>query len=215
MAAEVVYPGAGAVKKAVAVIRSGGVIVFPTRSLYGLGADGMNPEAVARIYRLKGRAPVKPLPLLVASLAQAEALIAPPTPAASRLMQYFWPGRLTLVMAAATGCPAHLTAGSGKIGIRQAGHPIAAAITAALGAPLTATSANLAGEPGCRRIDDLDPHLREKVELVIDGGRLKGNRPSSVVDVSVDPPVMLREGAVSEAMLLTAMQTTDTAGLPS
>ena len=214
MAAEVVYPGAGAVKKAVAVIRAGGVIVFPTRSLYGLGADGMNPEAVARIYRLKGRMPEKPLPLLVASLAQAETLIAPP-PAASRLMQHFWPGRLTLVMVAAPGCPVHLTAGSGKIGIRQAGQPVAAAIAAALGAPLTATSANRSGRPGCRRIDDLDPHLREEVDLVIDGGRLKGNRPSSVVDVSVDPPVMLREGAVSEATLRAALQMTDAAGPPS
>ena len=118
-------------------------------------------------------------------------------------MDKFWPGRVTLVFKAADTVPHYLTAGSGKIGIRLPGHPVAAALVESLGAPLTGTSANLLGKPGCRRIDDLDPYLVQQLDAVLDAGPLKGGAGSTVVDVTQDIPTVLREGEISKNEILT------------
>jgi L-threonylcarbamoyladenylate synthase len=187
---------AGAIGKAGALIKAGGVVIFPTRALYGLGADALNREAVTRIYRIKNRPQDKPLPVLVSTAEQMAALIEPPSDLALRVMRQFWPGRLTLVLNASPICPPHLTAGTGKIGIRQAANRYARALLEAAQSPLIATSANRSGMPGSRRVDQLDPKLMAAVDMVLDGGTLPGRRPSSVVDVSADMPVLLRKGAV-------------------
>ena len=118
-------------------------------------------------------------------------------------MDRFWPGRVTLVFEAAATVPNYLTAGSGKIGIRLPGHPVAAALIESLGAPLTGTSANLSGKPGCSCIDDLDPLLVQPMDAVLDAGPLKGGNGSTVVDVTGDIPRVLREGQIPEKDILT------------
>jgi L-threonylcarbamoyladenylate synthase len=118
-------------------------------------------------------------------------------------MDHFWPGGVTLVFKAVDTVPQHLTAGTGKIGIRLPGHPVAAALVDSLGGPLTGTSANLAGRPGSRRIDDLEPNLVQQLDAVLDAGTLKGGTGSTVVDVTQDIPRILREGEISEKEILT------------
>ncbi|MCK7504913.1 MAG: Sua5/YciO/YrdC/YwlC family protein [Desulfobacterales bacterium] len=114
-------------------------------------------------------------------------------------MQRFWPGRLTLVLDARPGLPARLTAGTGKIGIRLAAHPVARALAEAVAQPITGTSANLSGGSGCRQIAELDPRIARQVDLILDGGALKGGVGSTVVDVTGETPVVIREGEVSKA----------------
>jgi L-threonylcarbamoyladenylate synthase len=111
-------------------------------------------------------------------------------------MQRFWPGRLTLVFRAAAHVSSHLTAGSGKIGLRLPMHPVAKALLQEIGAPLTGTSANLSGDAGCDAIKSLSPAIRRNVDLVLDAGKLMGKAGSTVVDVTVDPVRVLRWGAV-------------------
>jgi L-threonylcarbamoyladenylate synthase len=174
----------------------GQIGVYPTRCLYGLGTNALDGAAVERIFHIKGRPGDKPLLVLVADRAAVQLLVRRIPPLAARLMEHFWPGRITFLFEARRGLPAGLTGPHGKIGIRLAGHPVAAALAAAAGVPLTGTSANLSGRPGCRQIEQLDPAIIGAVDLVLDAGILAGGLGSSVVDVTVQPPVMLREGMV-------------------
>jgi len=196
-------PAAAAIMKAVAAVRAGGIVAFPTRCLYGLGADAFNAGAVERVFKIKQRSPHNPILILIDQPARLEALVSQVSPAAARIMDHFWPGRITLVFNASDAVPAYLTAGTGKIGIRLPGHPVAAALVQALQTPLTGTSANLSGSPGCRRIADLEFQIASKLDLILDAGALKGGRGSTVVDVTVDPPKILREGEVSAAEIMT------------
>jgi len=183
--------------RAADVVRAGGVIAFPTRCLYGLGADAFNAEAVDRIFGIKERSPHNPVLILIDRTDRLDRLISELPPVAVRIMDHFWPGRLTIVFKASEALPRCLTAGTGKIGIRLTGHPVAAALVKALQTPLTGTSANLSGKPGCRRIEDLETHIADKLDLLLDAGPLRGGIGSTVVDVTVEPPKILREGEVS------------------
>jgi len=189
---------------AVRVLREGGVIIFPTSGLYGLGADALNPAAVKQVFRIKQRAPDKPLPVLAPDMAAVNRIVRAVTPAAQCLMDAFWPGGLTLVLEAADGLPEDLTAATGKIGVRIPNHSTAVRIVTAFGGIVTATSANISGQKGCRRVDDIDPFLCRSSALVIDGGPLHG-RSSTVVDATSDPPAVLREGAIPAAAILDAL----------
>jgi L-threonylcarbamoyladenylate synthase len=186
----------GVLRAAVDILARGGVVGYPTRCLYGLGADVFNAGAVQRVFDIKRRPDDKPLLILVPALESIAALAAAVTPPAVRLMKGIWPGRATLVFKAAASLPAALTAGTGKIGIRLPGHPAARALVAAFGGPITGTSANISGRPGCRRVSDFDPALTEQLDLVLDAGPLQGGPGSTVVDVSGETVVILREGAV-------------------
>ena len=121
-------------------------------------------------------------------------------------MEHFWPGRVTLVFEAADSVPQALTAGTGKIGIRLPGHPVAVALVESLGGPLTGTSANLSGSPGCRRVDDLDPQLIQQLDMVLDAGPLKGGTGSTVVDVTREIPRVLRAGEISEKEIMALIE---------
>jgi L-threonylcarbamoyladenylate synthase len=121
-------------------------------------------------------------------------------------MDHFWPGRVTLVFKASDAVPRHLTAGTGKIGIRSTGHPVAAALIRFLGRPITGTSANISGESGSRRLRDLKPQLTRQLDAALDAGPLKGGTGSTVVDVTGDIPRILREGEISAAEVLTAIK---------
>ena len=190
------------VAEAVAVIKEGGVVVFPTRCLYGLGADAMNPDAVERVFEIKQRPDNKPILVLINSREQLEMLVKKIPPDAAALMDAFWPGRVTLVFEARDSLPARLAAGTGKIGVRLAGHPAADALIKESGCPITGTSANLSGSPGCFRLSDLDAPVAGQVDLILDAGRLRGGTGSTVVDVTAKPSRILREGEVTPAQIL-------------
>lgn len=193
------------IKKSASVIRSGGVVVFPARCLYGLAVDAYNETAVERVFEIKGRTEKKPLLVLADSHLMISCVVKNITPMAQKIMKSFWPGLITVILEANTSLPANLTAGSGKIGIRKPGHPVAMALVKAVGAPITGTSANMSGASGCFSIRDLDPEIAEKADLIIDAGTLKGGIGSTVVDVTGELPVIVREGEVSRDEILTAI----------
>lgn len=193
-----VRPDPTVIQEAARVIEAGGLVVFPTRALYGLGADADNPSAVARLFQAKGRATTNPVSILIRSRELLAALVEEVPPTAIPMMDRFWPGRLTLVFWAKAGVSSLLTAGTGKIGIRVPDHPVAAALVNALPGPITGTSANFSGSPGVSRIEDLPQDFLNQMDLVIDAGPLKGRVGSTVIDVTTHPPLVLREGAVSK-----------------
>lgn len=195
-------PDGKAIAAAVAAILSGKVVCYPTRCLYGLGADAWNPGAVKRVFKLKRRAPDRPILVLIDSLERLDQLVVSVPAIARELIERFWPGKLTLVFEARRSVPELLTAGTGKIGVRLPGHPVAQALLLALKRPITGTSANISGEPGCRRISDIPDSIRSAVSVLLDSGPLSGGAGSTVVDVSRDRPKVLREGALESAAIL-------------
>lgn len=195
-------PDPDIIQAAADIIRNGGVIAFPTRCLYGLGADAFNPEAVERIFKIKQRPAENPILILIDDPKRLERLVAHISDAAKVILEHFWPGRVTLVFDASAEVPDYLTAGTGKIGIRLAGHPVAAALARAIQGPITGTSANLSGQPGCHQIEDLQPGVAEHLNLILDAGPLKGGQGSTVVDVTGEVPRVLREGVVTEKEIL-------------
>jgi L-threonylcarbamoyladenylate synthase len=199
-------PEPEAIARAHEVIRRGGVVCFPTRCLYGLGADALDTAAVERVFEIKQRPSDMPLLVLIGRSAQLAELAERVPPMAQLLMDRFWPGRLTLVMEARSIVPARLTAGTGKIGIRLAAHPVARALVEALARPITGTSANLSGAGGCRQIAELDSQIARQVDLILDGAPLKGGVGSTVVDVTGENPVVIREGEISKPEILAAIK---------
>lgn len=183
-------------RNALTVLRSGGVIVYPTETFYGLGADAENEEAVEKIYAIKGRAFTKPLPLIIGDRKDLDRYVEEIPETASILIGDFWPGALTLVFKASRSVPPRLMGGTGKIGIRLSGHSIASRLSAMLSRPLTATSANFSGEKECTSADEIPEALRDGVNAVIDGGRTPGGLGSTIVDVTMDPPALLRAGVI-------------------
>jgi L-threonylcarbamoyladenylate synthase len=194
------------IQKAASTIKAGGIIVFPTHGLYGLGADAFNRQAVQKLYSIKQRPPRKPILILIERAEQLASLVSHVNPIATQIMDRFWPGKITLVFEASARVPTTLTGGSTKIGVRQPGHPAAVALVKAVGGPITGTSANLSGRPGCRQVSDLEPALIRRLDLILDAGILAGGRGSTVVDVSRETPQILREGIIpaSDIMALRA-----------
>jgi len=178
------------------VIRSGGVLAYPTDTLYGLGVDPRDPRAVQRLFALKGRQADQPILLLLPDAGAVKDWAAAVTPQAERLMQRFWPGPLTLVFTAQAGVARELTAGTGTIGLRVPGSAITRQLLAFLGTALTGTSANRSGAKDPETAAQVLETLGAGVDLVLDGGRTAGARPSTVVDVRTDTPLVIREGAI-------------------
>ncbi len=198
-------PDADNLAEAVRIVRAGGVIAFPTETFYGLGADAQNEAAVEKIFRIKGRDFKNPLPLIVASDREVIPLVEQIPEAAQILMKAFWPGPLTLVFRASSSVLPRLTADTGKIGIRVSSHPIARLLAEGLGGPLTATSANLSGGPECSSADAVMNALGNLPDRIIDGGATPGGKGSTVLDVTVFPPRILREGAISGSLILNTL----------
>jgi len=184
------------------VVRGGGVIAFPTETFYGLGVDPFNVQAVRRLYDLKGRSPqTSPILVLIRSRDELQALVSEITPAAERLMQAYWPGPLTLVFRAAAAVPAVLTAGTGTIGVRLSAYADVQQVLEVVGGPLTGTSANRTGQPPATTADDVERAFGAEIDLIVNGGPTPGGLPSTVVDTTVSPPRLIREGRVSQAAL--------------
>ncbi len=181
---------------------SGGIIVFPTSGLYGLGADATNDEAVGRIFQIKNRVTVKPILILIQNTGQLDRWVTTIPEMARKLIHRHWPGGITLVFDARQNLSPNLTAGTGKIGIRLPAHPVATALVDLVDFPVTGTSANLAGQPGCATIDELPPLIIDHVDLVLDAGTLAGGKGSTVVNITGKQPVILRTGVVPSASIL-------------
>ena len=189
-------PDPAAIAAAARVLREGKLVAFPTETFYGLGARALDPAAVERVFQAKGRPADKPLLVLVDSLAMVS-LVAREVPArARRLMSRYWPGPLTLVLPACDDLPVALTAGTGTIGVRLSGHPVPRALVGAVGTPVTAPSANLHDGAPPRAAAEVLHALGASVDLVLDGGLTAGGPPSTVLDVTRVPPVVVRPGAV-------------------
>lgn len=183
------------VEVAAAALRQGSLVVYPTETFYGLGALASLPSALGRLAAAKLRPPGKPLPLVAADATMAFALWAEVPAMARVLARSFWPGPLTLVAAAAPGLPAPVTMGS-AVGVRVPGSGLARELCRRAGSPVIATSANPSGGPPPASVEELDPELLDRVDLVLDGGRTQGGLPSTVVQVGEDGPRLLRAGAV-------------------
>lgn len=197
-------PAPVAIREAAEIIEKGGIVIIPTRCLYGLAADAFNAAAVQKIFGLKNRPADNPILVLIKTKDELSRLARDIPAYADRIMNRFWPGKVTLIFHARGGLPVELTAGSGKIGVRLPGHPIARAVVQATPNPITGTSANLSGKAGCSRVAKLAPEIAEKVDLIIDAGPLKGGAGSTVVDVTESSPKILREGEVSAGDILTS-----------
>ncbi|MCC6766770.1 MAG: threonylcarbamoyl-AMP synthase [Deltaproteobacteria bacterium] len=179
---------------ALAMLRRGGAVVYPTETFYGLGARALSYEAVAGIARLKGRDAGKPIALVVADAGMLGRVVAHVPAPARRLVDAFWPGPLTLVMPAHADLPPALTGGTGMIGVRVSSHPIARALVTALGEPLTATSANPGGAGPALDVAEARGYFGDAVAYV-DGGRLAGGLGSTVLLVVGDAARVIRRGA--------------------
>jgi len=188
------------IAEAAAALRRGGLVAYPTETLYGLGALAGDAAAVARLAAAKGRPDGKPMPLLAADLAQLEQ-VAALDPLSRRLGEAFWPGPLTLVVPAAAGLPGPILGGGRTVGVRVTSGAVAAALCRAAGGALVATSANLAGQPPVARAEALDPALCARLDLVLDGGPAPGGPPSTVVAVEGERLVLLRAGAIEVAAI--------------
>jgi L-threonylcarbamoyladenylate synthase len=195
-----------AIGRAAEFIRSGGVVAYPTETVYGLGALASHNEAMARIYRLKHRACHKPLSILIHDPTQLEPLVRALAPRTRSLMARFWPGPLTLLLPAAEHLPEILTAGTGRVGVRISSHPVARELVAAVGAPITATSANRSGAPSCRTSEQVLEQMGEELALILDGGLTPDSRGSTIADVAVEPPVIVRVGAIAAEEVLRCWQ---------
>jgi L-threonylcarbamoyladenylate synthase len=183
------------------MILHGSVVAFPTETFYGLGADAMDEKAIQKIFQIKGRKEEKPLLLLVADRTWLPGLVRKIPPRAERLMEKFWPGPLTLVFEASPHLPPILTANTGKVGLRISSHPVAQALVKAVGRALTATSANVSGQPSASLAGEVLQALGDKVGAILDGGRTPGGLESTVLDVSGPGPKILRRGAIPQAEL--------------
>jgi L-threonylcarbamoyladenylate synthase len=189
-------PSPDVIAAGAAVLRGGGLVAFPTETFYGLGAAAGCERALARIFHVKGRPADKPLLLLVSSVAMAETVAEVPV-SARALMERHWPGALTLVMRARPGVSTLITAGTGTVGIRWSPHRVPALLVEHLGTPVTAPSANRSGGSPPVTAQDVLRALDSEIDMVLDGGRAAGGLPSTVLDLTVSPPQVRRQGAVT------------------
>lgn len=189
-------PDVRAIAAAAAVVEAGGLVAFPTESFYGLGADALDSDAVARVFEVKGRPEDKALLVLVDSIDMAAGLAARVSDGARALMARYWPGPLTLVLEAADRVPAGLTGGGSTIGVRMPGHAVARALVRSAGRPITAPSANPSEAPPALTAAAVREYFEGRVELILDGGPTAGGAGSTVADCTVWPPRILRQGPV-------------------
>ena len=192
-----VQPDPVAVARAAATLRNGGVVAIPTDTLYGLAADPWNAAAFARVFAVKGRPDDRALPLVAADVDQVKEWIGELNEAATRLVERFWPGPLTLVMRAPDAIAAEVTAGGSTVGVRVPSHAVTRALCAAFERPLTATSANISGQPATDNPNDVADRLSIGLDLLLDAGTTPGGPPSTIVDVTQRELRLIRAGAVS------------------
>ena len=188
------------IEQGISILKQGGLVAFPTDTVYGLGAGATLPEAVERVFEVKGRPRNMALPLLLANISQIGDVAQVP-PIAWLLIRNFLPGALTIVLPKSALIPDIVTAGGTTVAIRIPAHPIPIALVEGLGTPVTGTSANVSGQPSPLTAEEVYNQLGDKIDFIIDGGRCPGGTESTVVDVSGGEPVIRREGAISRKAL--------------
>ncbi len=186
-----------AVAEALDVIRAGGIAAYPTESYYALGVMATSEEALKRLYAIKKRPLDKALPVIVGGHDVLMTIIKNMSDEAERLMELYWPGPLTIIFNANDDLSQLLTAGLSKVAARVPGEEIALSLAEAAGFPITATSANISSEPPASHPDEVIDYFGGEIDLLIDAGETPGGKPSTIVDVTVTPPKVLREGRVS------------------
>jgi len=202
---ELLKPSADTIARTIAVLNTGGIAAYPTETFYGLGARFDRADAVDRIYALKHRPPDKALPVIIADREQLSLLAASVPPPAGILIDRFWPGPLTLILPALPG----LTDGivhEQKIAVRIPGPSFAFDLVRAAGFPITSTSANPSGQLPASTPEMIREYFPHGIDLLIDGGAAASPLPSTIVDLCGDSPRIIREGAISPALLFSALR---------
>jgi len=193
------------------ILAGGGVVVYPTDTFYGLGANCFSPFAVQRAYRLKKRDRSKPLSVVISDTKMLRAIAVDIPPVFAALRTEFWPGPLTLVLRASPQVPAALLGSEKTIGVRMPAHAWLRRLIRTAGFPITATSANLSGEREVTSAEQAIPIFRGKVDAIVDGGQTPGRLASTVLDLTTKNPTLIREGAVCfsriEKFLISLMPT--------
>jgi L-threonylcarbamoyladenylate synthase len=190
-------PESGPLAEAAATIRSGGLVAFPTETVYGLGADASNAAAVERIFLAKGRPSDNPLIVHVSDRDMLSQVVRHVPPKANQLAERFWPGPLTLVLPKLPTVPDSVTGKLDTVGVRMPHHPVALALIRAAGVPIAAPSANRSGRPSPTAADHVVEDLSGRIDIILDGGETGVGVESTVLDMTVDPPVLLRPGGVT------------------
>jgi L-threonylcarbamoyladenylate synthase len=192
---------AEAIAAAVATLKRGDVIAFPTETLYGLGADALNSAAVKKVFQLKGREFTNPIPVLVAHREMLFSLVTSVPALAEKLISCFWPGPLTIILPARRDIPPPLVSLSGGIGVRISSRPLATELVKALGCPLTATSANPSGQPPARTVEEARKYFAGQIDIFIDGGKLVSKTGSTVAEINGDTIKIIRAGEIDKTEL--------------
>lgn len=184
------------IQEAAEILRAGGLVAIPTETVYGLGANALNPEAVRRIYEAKGRPSNNPLIIHVPTADWLQDYCAAVPQAAYRLAARFWPGPLTMILKAKDIVPRRTTGGLDTVAVRCPAHPVASAIIAAAGVPIAAPSANLSGRPSCTTARHVIEDMMGKIEGIVDGGDSAVGVESTIIDLTGEKPVLLRPGGM-------------------
>ncbi len=183
------------IEKGITILQKGGVIAFPTDTVYGLGADAFNATAIERIYQIKNRPKHRQFPLLIADVKELTVLVDPIPEIAWFLARRLWPGGLTLVLPKKDSVPVHLAPGT-TIAVRVPDHPVCLAVIKHLGNPVIGTSANISEQPAALTAEEVEQQLGGKIDFIIDGGKCPGGKESTVADVTHESPIILRHGII-------------------
>jgi L-threonylcarbamoyladenylate synthase len=196
-----VDPRSDRVAGAAAVLARGDIVALPTETFYGLAVDGCSPDALPLVNRLKGKPDEAPVLLLLADLAQAEAFCDTRIPRFHKLAEVFWPGPLTLVVPLSPSAPADPSGGRGTVAVRVPGLALPRRLAAELGRPLSGVSANRTGAPPCRTASEVAEVFGQDLGMILDGGPTPGGASSTLLDLTSNPPRILREGKVPRTAL--------------
>lgn len=191
-------PESGIIEEAAAVLRRGGLVAFPTETVYGLGADVLNLDAIREVFRVKGRPADNPVIVHVAGTRQLDDIVDEIPENGKKLAETFWPGPLTLVMKRTILVSDLVTAGLDTVAVRMPDHPVALALIRAFGEGIVGPSANISGRPSPTTATHVYDDLRGQVDMILDAGPTKIGLESTVVDVTVDPPMILRLGGLTK-----------------
>jgi len=194
-------PDLETISLAARILESGGLIVYPTDTVYGLGCDPYNTGSLRRLFAVKGRPISLPVPVAVSGIDMADRL-ALVTSKALTLMRRFWPGPLTIVLKKKDVVPVLVTGGEERVGVRMPDLATPLKVMEAASLPIVATSANVHGEPSPPSVEAISDRIIREVDLILDGGRTTGGVESTVVDLTVDPPAIIRRGPIPSELLL-------------
>lgn len=188
-------------KEAAEILKNGGLVAFPTETVYGLGANGLDEVACKKIYEAKGRPSDNPLILTIGDVSGLYPIVSNVTENAEKIIRTFWPGPITLVLPKADCVPTTVTGGLNTVAIRFPSNTVARELIKAAGIPVAAPSANSSGKPSPTRASHVEYDLNGKIDMIIDGGPAEWGLESTILDVSVDKPVLLRPGAITKEMI--------------